>query len=117
MYAFATEEQARQLVTQMLFARTGIRPLHGFKEGELRVEDDALRQVCGVVQAVEHLVCRRHWGTVIRVIRVRYRIEKHSLATAVCARDVQVFGSGQDKNLGKILDLKQIINFIWLCFT
>ena len=48
---------------------------------------------------------------------MRYRIEKHSLATAVCARDVQVFGSGQDKNLGKILDLKQIINFIWLCFT
>ena len=43
MYAFAAEEQARQLVTQVLFARTGICPLYGFKEGELRVEDDALR--------------------------------------------------------------------------
>ena len=56
MYAFATEEQARQLVTQMLFARTGICPLYGFRRVSSGSRDDALRQVCGVVQTVEHLV-------------------------------------------------------------
>ena len=116
MHALAPEQQPRQLVAKMLFARAWVRPLHGFKEGAFRVKRDALRQIRGVAQTVKHPVSRRHGGAVVGVIRVRYRVEKHGLAAAVCSRDAQMFGPGQDKSLGKVLAAGRIINFIRLCF-
>ena len=116
MHAFSPEQQPRQLVAKMLFARPRVRPLHGFKEGAFRVKRDALRQIRGVAQAVEHPVSGRHGGAVVGVIRVRYCFEKHGLAAAVCSRDAHMFGSGQDKSFGKVLVAGRIINFIRLCF-
>ena len=117
MHAFAPEQQPRQLIAKMLFARTRVRPLHGFKEGAFRVKRDALRQIRGVVQAVKHPVNGRHGGAVVGVIRVRYRVEKHGLAAAVRSRDTHMLGPGQDKSLGKVLAAGRIINFIRLRFT
>ena len=117
MHALAPEQQPRQLVAKMLFARPRVCPLHGFKEGVFRIKRDALRQICSVVQAVEHPVSRRHGGAVVGIIRMRYRVEKHGLAAAVCSHDAQMFGPGQDKSLGKVLAAGRIINFIRLCFT
>ncbi len=87
MHALAPEQQPRQLVAKMLFARPRVRPLHGFKEGAFRIKRNALRQIRGVAQAVEHPVSGRHGGAVAGVIRVRYRVEKHGLAAAVCSHD------------------------------
>ena len=117
MHALAPEQQPRQLIAKMLFARPLVRPLHGFKEGAFRIKRNALRQIRGVAQAVEHPVSGRHGGAVVGVIRVRYRIEKHGLAAAVRSRDAHMLGSGQDKSLGKVLVAGRIINFIRLCFT
>ena len=116
MHAFAPEQQPRQLIAKMLFARPRVRPLHGFKEGAFRIKRDALRQIRGVAQAVEYSVSGRHGGAVAGVIRVRYRVEKHGLAAAVCSRNAQMLGPGQDKSLGKVLAAGRIINFIRLCF-
>ena len=116
MHAFAPEQQPRQLIAKMLFARPRVRPLHGFKEGAFRIKRDALRQIRGVAQAVEYSVSGRHGGAVVGVIRVRYRVEKHGLAAAVCSRNAQMLGPGQDKSLGKVLAAGRIINFIRLCF-
>ena len=99
VYALATEKQARQLITKMLFAHAPVGLLHALQEGQLRVEGDALwnvRPLDAVLDAVGGL----HGGAVFRVVGVGNCLKEGGLAAAVCAGDAQVLGAAENQVLG-----------------
>ena len=96
VHALSAEEQARQLVTQMLFAHAGISPLHTLQEGQLRVEGDALRNVRHL-EAIVDAVGGLHGGAVLRVLCVGNCLKEGGLAAAIRAGDAQMLGAAENQ--------------------
>ena len=99
VHALSAEEQARQLVTQVLFAHPGISPLHALQEGELRVEGNALRNI-RPLEAIVDPVGGLHGGAVLRVLCVGNCLKEGGLATAVRTGDAQMLGAAENQVFG-----------------
>ena len=96
VHALATEEQARQLIAQVLFAHPGVCPLHALQESQLWIQANALRNI-SPFDAIADVVGGLHGGAVLRVFGVGDGLEEGGLAAAIRAGDAQVLGAAENQ--------------------